>query len=52
MEKLWRNREKQLERALLNSDHIIGSIEGIAGKNTIDLGLLASAGDDEDDMAH
>lgn len=40
MEKLWKNREKQLERALLNSDHIMGSIEGIAGKNSIDLGLL------------
>ena len=41
MEKLWKNREKQLDKALLNSDHIIGSIDGIAGKNTIDLNLLA-----------
>lgn len=40
MEKLWKNREKQLDKALLNSDHIIGSIEGIAGKNSIDLNLL------------
>lgn len=40
MEKLWKNREKQLDRALLNSDHIIGSIEGIAGKNSIDIDKL------------
>ncbi|HRG93029.1 MAG TPA: DUF2130 domain-containing protein, partial [Chitinophagaceae bacterium] len=31
MEKIWRNREKQLDKALLNSDYIMGSIEGIAG---------------------
>ncbi|MGH2565666.1 MAG: DUF2130 domain-containing protein, partial [Ginsengibacter sp.] len=40
MEKLWKNREKQLDRALLNSDHIIGSIEGIAGKDSIDIDKL------------
>ena len=52
MEKLWKNREKQLERALLNSDHIMGSIEGIAGKNTIDLGLLEGEHVKDDDMTH
>ena len=52
MEKLWKNREKQLERALLNSDHIMGAIEGIAGKNSIDLGLLEAGDLNEDDMAH
>jgi hypothetical protein len=41
MEKLWKNREKQLDRAMLNSDHIIGSIEGIAGKDSIDMDLLS-----------
>lgn len=40
MEKLWKNREKQLDRAMLNSDHIIGAIEGIAGKDSIDMELL------------
>ena len=40
MERLWKNREKQLEKALLNSDHIMGSIEGIAGIATIDFHLL------------
>lgn len=47
MEKLWKNREKQLEKALLNSDHIIGSIEGIAGKNSIDLNLLENNATEE-----
>ena len=39
MEKLWKSREKQLEKVLLNAAHIHGSIEGIAGQNTIDLSL-------------
>lgn len=39
MEKLWKAREKQLEKVLLNSAHIKGSIEGIAGHNSIDLSL-------------
>jgi hypothetical protein len=40
MEKLWKAREKQLEKVLLNSAHIKGSIEGIAGMDSIDLSLL------------
>lgn len=40
MEKLWKNREKQLERALLNSNQVMGAIEGISGKNSIDMSLL------------
>lgn len=39
MEKLWKAREKQLEKVLLNAAYIRGSIEGIAGQNTIDLDL-------------
>ncbi len=46
MEKLWKNREKQLEKALLNSGYIIGAIEGIAGKNSIDLNLLGDGDQD------
>lgn len=49
MEKLWKNREKQLERALLNSDHIMGSIEGIAGKNIIDLDMRGPVIEMEDE---
>jgi hypothetical protein len=39
MEKLWKTREKQLEKILLNAVHIQGSVEGIAGAEHIDLGL-------------
>lgn len=44
MEKMWKAREKQLEKVLLNAAHIKGSIEGIAGSDMIHLEL----GDDED----
>ncbi|SDG14775.1 MULTISPECIES: DUF2130 domain-containing protein [Mucilaginibacter] len=44
MEKLWKAREKQLDKVLLSAAHIRGSIEGIAGSDTIQLNLT----DDED----
>jgi len=40
MEKLWKSREKQLEKVLLNAMHIKGSIEGIAGADSINMNLL------------
>jgi hypothetical protein len=40
MEKMWKAREKQLEKVLLNAAHIKGSIEGIAGSDNIQLNLL------------
>ncbi len=40
MEKLWKSREKQLEKVLLNAAHIKGSVEGISGQESIDFGLL------------
>ncbi|MCX3266054.1 MAG: DUF2130 domain-containing protein [Pedobacter agri] len=45
MERLWKAREKQLEKVLLNATHIRGSIEGIAGSDSIQLSLT----DDEDE---
>ncbi len=45
MEKLWKSREKQLEKVLLNAVHISGSVEGIAGKDVVKLSLT----NDEDD---
>jgi len=45
MEKMWKMREKQLDKVLLNASSIKGSIEGIAGADTISLSLS----DDEDD---
>ncbi|RYY61299.1 MAG: DUF2130 domain-containing protein, partial [Chitinophagaceae bacterium] len=50
MEKMWKSREKQLDKVLLNAAHVRGSIEGIAGMESIDLNLLDAP--DEDDMAH
>lgn len=43
MEKLWKSREKQLEKVLLNAAHIRGSIEGIAGSENIQLSLTDEA---------
>lgn len=40
MEKLWKAREKQLDKVLLNAAHIRGSIEGIAGMENVDLNLV------------
>ena len=40
MEKLWKAREKQLEKVLLNAAHVKGSVEGIAGQDSIQLALL------------
>jgi hypothetical protein len=40
MERLWKAREKQLEKVLLNAAHVRGSIEGIAGMDAVDLNLL------------
>ena len=46
MEKLWKAREKQLDKVLLSAAHIRGSIEGIAGNDTIQLNLT----DDDDTL--
>lgn len=40
MERLWKSREKQLEKVLLNATHIRGSIDGISGLESVDLNLL------------
>src|SRR6202000_1390895 len=45
MERLWKAREKQLEKVLLNAAHIRGCIEGIAGKDAIDMQLLEDGED-------
>lgn len=46
MERLWKSREKQLEKVLLNAAHIRGSIEGISGNDQISLSL----NDEEEDL--
>lgn len=47
MEKLWKAREKQLEKVLLNAAHIRGSIEGISGTD-VDLNLLDGPSEDNE----
>lgn len=48
MEKLWKAREKQLEKVLLSAAHVRGSIEGISGTD-VDLNLLGDgSGDNEE----
>jgi hypothetical protein len=51
MERLWKMREKQLEKVLLSAAHIRGSIEGIAGMDAIDLNLLEN-GEEDDSLFH
>jgi hypothetical protein len=48
MEKLWKSREKQLEKVLLNAAHIRGSIEGISGMEQVDLHLLETGEEEEE----
>lgn len=53
MEKIWKEREKQLDKVLLNTSGLYGSIKGIAGASVQDIPLLeTSEEENEDDMAH
>lgn len=45
MEKIWKEREKQLEKVLLNTSGMYGSVKGIAGASVSDIPLL-DGGDD------
>lgn len=47
MERIWKAREKQLEKILLSSTHIRGSIDGIAGMDAIDINLLEEGEEEE-----
>ena len=47
MERLWKSREKQLEKVMLNAAHIRGSIEGISGTESIRFNLTDDDDDDE-----
>ena len=40
MEKIWKEREKQLEKVLLNTTHFYGSVKGIAGNAIGDIKTL------------
>lgn len=40
MEKIWKEREKQIDKVLLNTTHMYGSFKGIAGADIGDVKLL------------
>lgn len=40
MEKIWKEREKQLEKVLINTSGLYGSVKGIAGASVSDIPLL------------
>ena len=40
MEKLWKEREKQLEKVLINANQFFGSINGIAGNGDTEIKML------------
>ena len=43
MERIWKQREKQLEKVLLNTNHFIGSIKGIAGSSIQGLNQIGTS---------
>lgn len=46
MEKLWKEREKQLEKVLINTSGMYGSIKGIAGSSVSAIPLLEGESDE------
>lgn len=49
MEKLWKEREKQLEKVLLSTSGMYGSIKGIAGTSIGEIPLLEDGMEDDDE---
>lgn len=55
MEKIWKEREKQLDKVLMSTSGMYGAVKGIAGASVQDIPLLeANLEDDlsDDNMAH
>ncbi|MEJ7768581.1 MAG: DUF2130 domain-containing protein [Chitinophagaceae bacterium] len=52
MEKNWKEREKQLQKAFINTVHMYGSMKGILGASVSEIPLLEGTEGNEDDMAH
>jgi hypothetical protein len=50
MEKLWKEREKQLEKVLINTSGMFGSVKGIAGASIADIPLLEGNATDENTL--
>jgi len=43
MEKIWKEREKQLDKVLINTSGLYGSIKGIAGASIQDIPMLEAS---------
>lgn len=50
MEKMWKEREKQIEKVLLNTSGMYGSVKGIAGASVSDIPLLEGGSMEGDDI--
>jgi hypothetical protein len=51
MEKMWREREKQLAKVLINTAGMYGSIRGIAGTSVSSIPLLeGNTGEEEENQ--
>lgn len=48
MEKLWKEREKQLQKVLISTSGLYGSIKGIAGASVGNIPLLEDGGDNDE----
>lgn len=48
MTKIWKEREKQLEKVLLNTTNFYGSVKGIAGNAISDIKLLELGGEEDE----
>jgi hypothetical protein len=49
MEKMWKEREKQLQKVLLSTSGMFGSIKGIAGASVGTIPLLEDGMEEDDD---
>lgn len=47
MQNIWKKREKQIEKVLLNTNHMYGSVKGIAGSAVQSVALLEMPEDDD-----
>lgn len=50
MEKMWKEREKQLEKVLLSTSGLYGSIKGIAGASIGEIPILEDGLDEEEEV--
>jgi hypothetical protein len=50
MQGIWKKREKQIDKVLLNTTHMHGSIKGIAGKAVPSVPLLELSSDEDEDL--